>query len=255
MLINWIKYRNSYKLYKLNHIYYDRKEKKILNKFGEKELNKFKKSENKCIWCKRIYRKSNAENSKYFCSLKCENLYNNEKYQVFKHNNVCKKHKNTILTYKNECWGCYKEKIRNEKIRSIKKLLITNYLSLNLIYGFEIIPTFRNSTNSWSGDKPAFEQSLIDKKVGWFVYIKFYVDKNNKIRPIVVGKSGSLKVNASGSDLNFSLNNEDGPSRRFINSSNSNWCYDFIMIRRVRTEKKAYNLERKIMNKYGFFGS
>ena len=263
-LINWIKYRNSYLIYSLNKLYFKIKEFYIKNKYGEKELLKFKKKQNECIWCKRIYVKKikNVDN-RYFCCKKCENLYREERYLSIKHNNRCKKHsfkhRNCILTFKNECWQCYKEKFIKEKIYTIKKFKIKYYISF-LLHGFKIYPTFRTSTDGWKGDKPAFEQILLDNNINWFVYIKFYNtnefnEKKNKIRPIIVGKSGSLNVNSTGSDLNFSTSNNDGAARKFVNLNNFTWNCDFIMIKKVKSEDQAFYQEKKIMEKFDLFGS
>lgn len=238
------KNNNSYVLYEINKIYW-----KIRNKIAKRNLNdrsyiKFIKSQNNCIWCKRIYVKNG-----YFCSKKCEKLYNNEKYQSFKHNNRCKYHKFQKLTYKNICWSCYKNDFINKKIPRIKNSFLLK------LYGFKIIPTFRTSKINWNGDKVAFEQFLNDKNIKWFVYIKFYENKSKKIRPIVVGKSGSIRVNSSGSDLNFSTAIKDGASRQFINYNNFNWCYDYIMVKKCKNESHAYSVESKIMNKFDLFGS
>ena len=260
MLKNWIKYRNSYLLYKINNIYYKIKEYYILKKYGDKELKIFQNSKNTCIWCKRYYRKNNKNINKnnigkYFCCEKCSSLYNREKYQSFKHNNICSKHHNQILTYKNQCWTCYKNDVIKNNINKLNKFRIKNYFILKYLYGFKLYPTFRTSKDSWKGDKPAFEQNLVDNRVNWFVYIKFYVNNKGAIKPIVVGKSGSLNVNYSGSDLNFSVNNNDGPARQFINLNNFSWNYDIIFVRKVRNEKEAYRIENKIMNKFDLFGS
>ena len=60
------------------------------------------------------------------------------------------------------------------------------------IDSFKFVPTFREQdSDDWSGAKAAFEQNLVDMKVSWFVYI----DKDGDVKPLVVGKSGSLLVN------------------------------------------------------------
>lgn len=242
------KYNNSYFLYKVNRYLWKRKNKKAKREMSKRDYNKFLKSQKECIWCKRIH-----TNDSYFCSEKCEMLYNKEKFQSFKHNNRCEKHKHGKksykLTYKNQCWECYKKEFKEMKIPFLRRSF-----SLKL-HGFKTIPTFRTSKDNWNGDKVAFEQYLVDNNVDWFVYIKFYVNPKGFINPIVVGKSGSRNVNASGSDLNFSTDVKDGLARRLIKESNSEWHYDHIMIKKVKNERVAYKLETKIANKYNLFGS
>lgn len=238
------KWNNSYGLYLINRIYW-----KIKNHIAKRNLNKtelirFKRRQSECIWCKRIHvRRSN------FCSSKCKNLYADERYQSFKHNNRCQYHKFQKLTYKNQCWSCYKEEQTEMKIPKMKGSFLLR------MHGFKTIPTFRTSKDNWNGNKIAFEQFLYDNNVRWFVYVKFYKGNGSRIKPIVVGKSGSIKVNASGSDLNFSTAFNDGTARQFMHYNKFEWHYDHIMIRKCRSESKAYSLETKIMNKFDLFGS
>lgn len=227
-----------------------------------------------CIWCnKMFYTKSfhrkiskmsnsfnKSENLIYnqFCSKKCYNIFQKEKYQKFKHNNRCKHHKFQRLSYKNVCWDCYKIDYLN-KIKNIPIKLTTRlYLKF---HGFKIIPTFRTSKNYWAGDKQAFEQFLLDNNVKYFVYIKFYVrnktpgKQQNNPKPIVCGKSGSLRVNYSGSDLSFSTDINHGPARHFLSLHNFSWYYDAIAIKKCRNEQKAYEIESKTTNDLDLFGS
>lgn len=224
----------------------------LLNKILYYILHKIKpfKKINTCIWCKKKYFYKPRKRNHYFCSKKCKNKFNKEKYQQFKHNNRCKYHKFEKLTFKNICWGCYKEefKYQNNKINIFLRLKF-------LFNGFKIIPTFRTSEDSWAGDKIAFEQFLKDLRVKWFVYVKFYQNKKGKIKPLVVGKSGSVYVNYSGSDLNFSVNIKHGPARQFLAKYKCKWYYDFIAIKKCHSEAHAYKIERKIANKFKLFTS
>lgn len=199
-----------------------------------------------CSWCHCYY-----QNNKYgyFCSKKCKKLATKYKNQIFKRNNYCKKHPLEKRSYRNQCWSCYKEKFKFAEFPIIK-----NKLKL-FLHDFKVYPTFRTSTEKWAGDKPAFEQFLVDNCVKWFVYIKFYYIKPNKIKPLVIGKSGSLLVNASGSDLNFSTKMEDGPARIFLNYNNYNWCYQIVAIRKCKNEKEAYKIEQKFADKFNLYQS
>lgn len=71
---------------------------------------------------------------------------------------------------------------------------------------------FIQSTD-WISTGGAFEKNLTDKGIKWMFYIKFYINKNVKSLPIVVGKTGSLLVN-------FSENVVDGSSHIFLNDNN-----------------------------------
>lgn len=238
------KWNNSYIKYSLNKIFWFIKNTIAKNTMDKREYEKYIKKQKECIWCKRTHIKDS-----YFCSKKCERLYAKERYQSFKHNNRCKYHKFQKLTYRNKCWSCYVEEILSEKCPKMKESFWFK------LHGFKIIPTFRTSHDNWNGDKIAFEQFLKDNRVKWFVYIKFYEGKTRKIKPIVVGKSGSIKVNGTGSDLNFSTAFEDGTARQFMHYNNFTWHYEHIMIKKCKNEAHAYYIESKIKEKFDLFGS
>ena len=127
----------------------------------------------------------------------------------------------------------------------------TSNIDFKLPEGFKMHSTFRTQdSGSWSGARSAFEQSLVEANIGWFVYIKF--DENNK--PLVVGKSGSMLVNEH-SDVSFSTNINDGPSRRYLQENNLNWCKTQIAICPCETEKETYELESILLKDYNLFGS
>ena len=167
-------------------------------------------------------------------------------------------------------WDNYKAKF-NQKIltkdiesfiNSIKSLDIFQpkamgpVKSYNLDDIIKLYHTFRSQeSNDWAGAKCAFERSLIENSVNWFCYIKFYIDRNSKIRPLVVGKSGSLNVNSSGSDISFSTNINDGPARRFLIEEGVVWDKTQILIIKSKSEQQALFYEQKISDIYGLFGS
>ena len=130
----------------------------------------------------------------------------------------------------------------------------------NLPDGFELYPTFRTQdSKDWSNASQAFDRSLVEANIGWFVYIKFYVDKNNDgelvRRPLVVGKTGSKLVNKSGTDVCFSTDISDGPARRFLSEENLEWDKTVIAICKCESELEAYQLEMNIANTFGLFES
>ena len=115
------------------------------------------------------------------------------------------------------CWSCYKDKfisinLENRLLNSISKEFPTAIS----------IPTFRTQdSQTWEGALGAFNQYLLDLNIQWFVYIKFYIDKEtNQSKPLVVGKTGSTLVNSNGIDVNFSEEINDGPARKFLNETN-----------------------------------
>mgnify|MGYP003371614435 CR=1 FL=1 len=164
-------------------------------------------------------------------------------------------------------WNEFKKDFENRKdsskdIKELKNLIQQDYPNRDVI----IQPTFRTQdSENWNGAKSAFEMSLTEKNIEYFVYIKFYIEDNNKgndnkkcIKPLVCGKSGSLLVNESGSDVNFSKNIKDGPSRVFLYESNSkcNWYKEGILIINCRDdESEALRIESEIQKKYNLFGS
>ena len=147
------------------------------------------------------------------------------------------------LTHDYILWSEYKSKFKAQKIN-------------NLPEGFVIYPTFRaQGSEDWKGSLQAFEQNLIDNGIGWFVYIKFYIDENNKLKPLVCGKSGSKLVNVSGSDVSFSTDINDGPSRRFLQEEGFEWCKTQIAIFKCDSEEEAYEKELFYIKELNLFGS
>ena len=140
-------------------------------------------------------------------------------------------------------WSEYKSKFKTQKIN-------------NLPEGFVIYPTFRaQDSKDWKGSLQAFEQNLIDNEIGWFTYIKFYINENNKFKPLVCGKSGSKLVNASGSDVSFSTDINDGPARRFLQEEGFEWCKTQIAILKCDSEEEAYEKELFYIKELNLFGS
>lgn len=210
----------------------------------------FVKTGTECPWCQRLHHKTKWGNC---CSKHCYKRWEREKNQVFKHNARCPKHKLNRLLYRGLCWLCWKEQWSPQL--SNKKIPLPWMFKL-WWHKFYRLPTYRVSKDSWAGSKLPFEQSLVDYKIRWFVYVKFYDEsRGGKAIPIVIGKSGSLKVNASGSDLNFSLGIEDGPARKFLQENDLLWNYDFIYLRKCRSEKAAYREEAKFARKWSLYGS
>lgn len=150
----------------------------------------------------------------------------------------------------------------NHFIKKLKSLEIFQPKSMGPVDSYDLddtiklYPTFRSQkSNDWTGAKGAFEQSLVDNNVNWFCYIKFYIDRNDNIRPLVVGKSGSLNVNNNGSDVSFSTDINDGPARKFLNDENLQWDKTQILIIKAKSERQALFYEWKIADVYELFES
>lgn len=73
--------------------------------------------------------------------------------------------------------------------------------------------------------------------------------------PLVVGKSGSLLVNVSGSDVNFSMDVKDGPARRFLAENALCWNKTEIAVHPCNDEGEAYQLECNIAKSILLFNS
>lgn len=147
-------------------------------------------------------------------------------------------------------WEDYKKKFLKFSILNINFQLNDNFNE------FQLIPTFRTQdSDTWERSRTVFEQNLVDLEIGWFVYIKFYIDSEDNVKPLVIGKSGSLLVNSSGSDVSFSTNINDGPARRFLYESNLEWCKTQIAILKCSSEQEALEKENFYQNKFKLFSS
>ena len=126
-----------------------------------------------------------------------------------------------------------------------------------------IQPTYRSqNSTTWSGAKDAFELDLNQMEIGYFAYIKFVYNIDpitgeidyNSIKPAIAGKSGTLLVNSSGTDVNFSEDEKDGPTRKMIQNGLISWCKSFILV--IPTENEcAYEVERNLQKEYKLLGS
>ena len=179
------------------------------------------------------------------------------KVNFIKENNCCEIHKECNLKYFDRkiddyiCWECYKQSFILNSYNNQFYNIIKKYYSKSFMFS-----TFRSQDSiNWNGAKAAFEQSLVDNDINWFIYIKFYIDEQNNIKPLVVGKSGSLNVNINGSDVSFSMNIDDGPARKFLKENDFQWDKTQILIIACEDEENAYNIENKIALEYQLFQS
>lgn len=168
------------------------------------------------------------------------NHFNN----YFEDGNKCDIHIDETLTYRGTCWSCYKIGFGTSSISG--DVISEKYK--NSFYQ----KTYRLHTGNRTGQN-AMERELVEKGIGWFVYIKFCIGEDG-IKPLVVGKTGSLLVNSSGTDINFSINKET-PARVFLKEESKEWYEDEVLVIPVETEKEAYDLETEIFENFDLFMS
>ena len=136
-----------------------------------------------------------------------------------------------------------------------KKKFITKKVNV-LPDEFELVPTFRTQdSEDWNGSKRAFEQNLVDEGIGWFIYVKFYINRTGEIKPLVCGKTGSLNVNTVGTDVIFDYDINSGPARKFLIEEGLEWDKTQIAILRCKSEEEAYENENYYINKLDLFQS
>ena len=128
-------------------------------------------------------------------------------------------------------------------------------------YGFVMEPTFRTQDSmSWGESSGAFERYLLDKGYTHIVYIKYYIDRDGNIKPIVCGITGSYNVNLSGTDIDFGYYDAGRseyatPARKFLSDEGFAWYKEHVAILNVNTRKEAEELEMYLQNEYKLFGS
>lgn len=148
-------------------------------------------------------------------------------------------------------WEDYKKKFKNVNL----EIDFVNKIKLQYRNIFIQITFRTQDSDSWNGAKAAFEQNLLEQDIGWFAYIKFYIDDCGCIKPLVVGKTGSLNVNANGSDVSFSADINDGPARRFLIETGTVWDKTKILIIPCKDENEAFKIEKEIALNYNLFQS
>ena len=100
-----------------------------------------------------------------------------------------------------------------------------------------------------------FQKKLKEIDLGYFAYIKFFID-NGEAYGIVAGKTGSYSVNKSqGTDVSFDKKYNGGPARQFLRQKGFEWYKKKIIIIKAHNSKKALEVERKLKEMFGLFGS
>jgi hypothetical protein len=111
------------------------------------------------------------------------------------------------------------------------------------------------------GYKRKFQESLVNDKLLYFAYIKFYLDEGKKYA-LVAGKSGSKIVNtSSGCDLAFDKCQNNGLARKWLCENRKEWCETEILIistgiKEIKDScKDSLSIERCLVSKFGLFES
>ncbi|WP_097006360.1 hypothetical protein [Lacrimispora amygdalina] len=105
-----------------------------------------------------------------------------------------------------------------------------------------------------------FEQALVDGKLYYFAYIKFYLD-NGKKYALVAGKTGSRNVNSRGSDVRFREHPYEGAAKDWLFENNKEWCQTEILVIKPKEEDEkgsefeAREIERYLVNTFGLLES
>ena len=164
----------------------------------------------------------------------------------------CKEHPTEQKAYDGICWSCYMENLMTEDLDSF-------FDKIGKEYGdADIQPTyFIQGAQRWN-KRRKFESDLKEKGIGWFAYIKFYIQEG-KSRPLAVGKTGARHIKNSNADISFSEYTEngkdDGPARRFLYVNGYSWDETRILIIPAICEKNALDIERYIACKFGLLES
>lgn len=80
-------------------------------------------------------------------------------------------------------------------------------------------------------------------------------EQKQTVSTLVVGKTGSLVVNSSGTDVSFSMDISHGPARRFLQEEHFEWDKSRILVIPCDDESIALNIEKSMHDEYGLFYS
>ncbi|MBO4889458.1 MAG: hypothetical protein J5574_00585 [Lachnospiraceae bacterium] len=127
---------------------------------------------------------------------------------------------------------------------------------------YEVIDTLfgQNETRYRRGKKTEFENSLSEKGIKWFAYIKFFVDNDEetkneeKIWAIVAGKTGSNLV-ITKSDVRFCEYPSKGLAKEWIYNNKKKWYHPKIIVVRAQSEQDALNQEKILLKEFHLLGS
>lgn len=213
--------------------------------------SKNNKNSGNCTICGEYNIKRNINGMGFECGCaKTQYMKNLKSIQNFLNkNNELYFYDKTIKNYVK--WNFFKEKFYDNHFNKKDNFLI----DMGFNYKYSIFHTFITKDSQYNCGHAAFDKLLIENNINYFVYIKFYKNKNSKILPLVVGESGSLNVNKTGCDLSFSKNPNHGPSRRFLIEENLDYYYEKILVIPTTSKEESLIIENEISNKYNLFRS
>lgn len=144
-----------------------------------------------------------------------------------------------------------------------KNIIVSCLKNSNYAENFEEITTFLepDKTRWGRGKRSYFEDELQNKGYMHFAYIKFYLGDDKKQYALVGGKTGSRKVNASGTDVYFSYNTAKGESKKWLVKNDKKWHTTSIIIIKTfskkdeESRKEAFEIEKDICRVFSLMES
>lgn len=112
-----------------------------------------------------------------------------------------------------------------------------------------------------------FEKKLVDNKLLYFAYVKFYqVPDTKEAYALVGGKTGSKNVLYKNSDVSFSDDVSGGEnankSKKWLEENNYKWYTEKILVLetdekkdKLKSESEALDIEREITGLLGLYSS
>ncbi|ABX40658.1 hypothetical protein [Lachnoclostridium phytofermentans] len=192
--------------------------------------------------------------------MESENINSEWNKQIVNHrqyNKICSKHGSVLVKSPNsKCRRCIEE-MKNNYNDLNHNGIVKIIEKLKNKYDVIMVPTYiPEGSVRWNGRRKNFENPLSEiYNLYYFVYIKFCVNKEGVIRALVAGKTGSKKVNYSGSDINFFESVNHGEARKLLKEKNMKWYKDEILVIKADDEDSAYRIENEVQECFNLFGS
>ena len=127
---------------------------------------------------------------------------------------------------------------------------------------YEIVETLlgQNQVRYKRGKRQQFEDMLCKKGIGYFAYIKFFESEKdnseaNSLFAIVAGKTGSMNVNAYGSDVRFMKYPKPGKAKKWLYENNKRWYQPLIVVIKTENKEKALEAEKQLIEKFDLLES
>jgi len=215
--------------------------------FGDRSLRRA----HRCRYCKRPMRTLAWKKHDGFCSKRCSKWWRKESRQIIRHDNRCMRHPFCRITHAGVCLWC-----TADAWRASHPIPAATHRWWLMLHGFRWVPTFQDdSGNTLAAPGAAFDAMLQSHGVRWCTYVKFYRSRRGRVSPLVVGKTGSGLVNATGTDLSFSTDPSHGPARRMLAATRARWHTTYVMVKGAKNANAAYDTERMVMDHLSLYGS